>query len=537
MTWFYKLSVKIKIYCIAAAAILGFIVYFVSNYTMSSSQGQLVGQIQTKTFPLLQIAERSKVRLERIQEMLASAVSADEMDILNNADTQRSEMLDDLKKASELDPEGLASQVSSSFSDYYGIAHSISKSMLDGSADFSSLGSKTEKMTAALGNTSELLEQFREENNNTFNNTVIEAKALSDKMLINGITIGAIMFFFIFVISVIVSRTICRSIEEVVRSLKDIAQDNGDLTVRLETRAEDEIGELVYWFNEFVAKLRGVIGKVVNAAGPLDDLSGQLNNLMDHVNSNIESQRLSAETSKDAVDRMQESMDSIVSDASAAVDCAQDANSEADQGQSIVGQTVDAIKTLSGGVSEAAEVIRKLESDTDQVRSVLSVIKGIADQTNLLALNAAIEAARAGEQGRGFAVVADEVRSLASKTQESTEEINVTINTLISASQEAVTVMEKGTEQAQTSVSNSEQAGESLVKISEVVSSIHEMNNRISDAVSSQQRVSSEIVTSVGDILTQTQETANKSASLGSLANELNEVASEMAQITQQFKI
>ena len=197
MTWFYKLSVKIKIYCIAAAAILGFIVYFVSNYTMSSSQGQLVGQIQTKTFPLLQIAERSKVRLERIQEMLASAVSADEMDILSNADTQKSEMLDDLKKASELDPEGLASQVSSSFSDYYGIAHSISKSMLDGSADFSSLGAKTEKMTTALGNTSELLEQFREENNNTFNNTVIEAKALSDKMLINGITIGAIMFFFI----------------------------------------------------------------------------------------------------------------------------------------------------------------------------------------------------------------------------------------------------------------------------------------------------------------------------------------------------
>ncbi|GAA3915181.1 methyl-accepting chemotaxis protein [Litoribacillus peritrichatus] len=537
MVWFYKLSVKVKIYFIALAAIVGFTIYFLANYGMSSSQGRLVGEIQTTSFPLLQIAERSKVRLERIQEMLASAVSADEMDMLKNADLQKSEMLADLEEANSLDPEGLADDLATAFSNYYQTAHGISKTMLDGSADFSSLGAKTEEMTSKLEKTSELLEEFRQANNTTFNNMVTEAKALSDKMLITGLTIGVVMFFFILLISVIVSRTICSSIQEVVTSLKDIAQDNGDLTVQLKTNAEDEIGELVHWFNEFVAKLRGVIGKVVNAAGPLNELSGQLNDLMNHVNTSIESQRLSAENSKNAVDRMQDSMNSIVSDASAAVDCAQDANSEADQGQNIVGQTVDAIKTLSGGVSEAAEVIRKLEADTDQVRSVLSVIKGIADQTNLLALNAAIEAARAGEQGRGFAVVADEVRSLASKTQESTEEINVTINTLISASQEAVTVMEKGTEQAQTSVSNSELAGASLVKISDAVSSIHEMNNRISEAVSSQQQVSSEIVSSVGDILSQTQETSNKSASLGSLANELNDVASEMAQITRQFKI
>ncbi|GLQ32422.1 methyl-accepting chemotaxis protein [Litoribrevibacter albus] len=537
MQWFYKLSVKIKIYLIAFAAIVGFVVYFVANYMMASSQGVLVGQIQEKSFPLLQIAERSKVRLERIQEMLASAVSAGETDILDNANQQKQQLLDDLKEAQKLDPEGLANQISATFSQYYKTAHSISASMIDGSADFSALSSQTENMTTLLQKTSELLDQFRDSNNDAFISMVDEAKALSDKMLLAGVTIGVITFFFILVISMFISRSLCNSINEVVSSLKDIAQENGDLTVQLSTRSEDEIGHLVHWFNLFVAKLRGVIGQVVNAAGPLNELSGQLNSLMEHVNQSIESQRQSAESSKNAVDMMQESMNSIVHDTGAGVECAQDANSEAKQGQQVVGQTVDAIRTLATGVAEASEVIRKLEADTDQVRNVLGVIKGIADQTNLLALNAAIEAARAGEQGRGFAVVADEVRSLASKTQESTEEINVTINNLISASKEAVSVMEKGTEQAQVSVSNSEQAGQSLEKISEAVQSINEMNHRISDAVSSQQKLSADIVHSVGNILVQTEETADKSSSLGSLASELNEVSGEMAKITQQFKI
>jgi len=537
MQWFYKLSVKTKIYFIAFSAIAGFIIYFLSNFMMASSQGELVGKIQDKSFPLLQIAERSKVRLERIQEMMASSVSAGESEMLDSANEQRNEMLADLKEAQQLDPEGVANQISSAFSDYYQVAYSISASMIDGTADFSQLASKSDGMTSKLNKTSKLLDQFRDVNSTAFENMVAEAKALSDNMVITGLTIGGVMFIAIIVISVAISNSICNSINEVVRSLKNIAQEDGDLTVQLRTRSEDEIGDLVHWFNQFVAKLRGVIGKVVNAAGPLNELSSQLNDLMEHVNKNIESQRNSAESSKSAVDRMQESMVSIVNDTSAGVECAQDASDEADQGQKVVGQTVDAIRTLATGVSDAAEVIRKLEADTDQVRNVLEVIKGIADQTNLLALNAAIEAARAGEQGRGFAVVADEVRSLASKTQESTEEINITINNLISASKEAVTVMDKGTEQAQVSVSNSELAGQSLEKISGAVSSINEMNHRISNAVSDQQQLSSGIVSSVGNILAQTEETADKSSSLGSLASELNSVSIEMTNITQQFKI
>jgi methyl-accepting chemotaxis protein len=413
----------------------------------------------------------------------------------------------------------------------------MSKSMLDGSADFSQMANLTQKMTAQLNETSELLQNFSQANRQQFDALIYRAEEVGQDMFIQGIVIGLITFGVIAFFSVWISRSISNSIKEVVRSLRDIAQENGDLTVSLTTESQDEVGELVHWFNEFVAKLRGVIGKVVNSAGPLHELSGQLNHLMNQVNDNLEHQRRSAQSSKDSVDRMQSSMESIVQDAASAVESADEANKESQQGQTVVNNTMASIRSLSDGVSDAAAVIRKLEADTDQVRSVLEVIKGIADQTNLLALNAAIEAARAGEQGRGFAVVADEVRALASKTQESTEVISGTIGNLISASQNAVAVMDTGTSQAASGVENSEKAGEALVNISEVISSIQSMNQRISEAVNVQQQVSEDIVNSVADILQQSNETADEAASLGRLASVLNQVSVEMNNITSQFKI
>ena len=537
MAWYYKLSIQYKIYLLAIVAFIGFSGYFVNNQIMSSKQSSIIRQIEAVSFPLLQYSERSIVRFERIQEMLASAVSSDEEEILNNAQTQKNEMLKDLNAAQELDPEGKASEVIKSFETYFQLAYGISKSMLDGTADFSKLGSMTNEMTGHLNKTAELLEILDKENRDQFNARINDAEQIGSDMFYSGVQIGLVTFVVIVFFSVLVSRTISGNIEDVVESLKGIAQEDGDLTVKLTTKSNDEIGELVYWFNEFVAKLRGVIGKVVNAAGPLQELSGQMNELMNQVNSNLENQRHSAQSSKDAVDRMQTSMDSIVEDAASAVESATETRDESAKGQDVVNQSMTSIRNLSDGVADAAEVIRKLESDTDEVRGVLESIKGIADQTNLLALNAAIEAARAGEQGRGFAVVADEVRSLASKTQESTEVISDTIGKLITASQNAVSVMDKGTDQAKSGVENSEKAGETLSNISSAINSIQDKNQRISEAVNVQQQVSQDIVQSVADILEQTNETADEADSLGRLSAELNEVSVEMNQITSQFKI
>ena len=180
-----------------------------------------------------------------------------------------------------------------------------------------------------------------------------------------------------------------------VRSLKDIAQENGDLTVRIETKSEDEIGELVYWFNQFMDKLQGVVRDVVEASLPLSNLAQNLRGVTEETQRTIDVQQKSATNAKRAVDTMSGSVDGVAHSAAQAASDANEATTAASEGRQIVQQTVTSIQQLAENVRETADVIARLESDSNKVGSVLDVIKGIAEQTNLLALNAAIEAARA----------------------------------------------------------------------------------------------------------------------------------------------
>lgn len=537
MDWFLSLKIQTKIYLIVFTALIGFTIYFSVNLSLVNSQKQTIQDIKNQFFPLLQLSERSLVGLNQIKETMTSAVSAGELKMLARAKEQKEKLLEDLNLAAELDPNGVASEAIIAVNDYFDVSYEVSVGMTNGTIDFSKLEDQTNAIASSWERASELLKQLRETTQARFVSTITTAESRGERMVMLGILIAVPTLCFIFFISYFIGKNISSSLNEVVASLRDIAQENGDLTVRIETKSKDEIGQLVHWFNEFVAKLRVVIGGVVKSADPLSNLSSQLHELLNQVNGNLEHQKRSAETSKKAVELMQASINGIVIDTNQAVENANTANDESNQGQLVVGTTVEVIKSLSDAVLNASQVIRKLEADTDQVRNVIDVIKGIADQTNLLALNAAIEAARAGEQGRGFAVVADEVRSLASKTQESTEEINVTINNLISASQNAVKVMEEGTQQAESGVSNSEQAGESLTKISLVINTINEINHRISQAVNEQKTLSEDIVESVGVILQQAHQTASEAATLEKLASDLNSVSSNMTSLTKQFKI
>jgi methyl-accepting chemotaxis protein len=194
------------------------------------------------------------------------------------------------------------------------------------------------------------------------------------------------------------------------------------------------------------------------------------------------------------------------------------------------------IQSLASRVEETAVVIKKLEQDSNQVGVVLDVIKGIAEQTNLLALNAAIEAARAGEQGRGFAVVADEVRTLASRTQQSTEEIQATIEQLQDAARSAVSVMAKGTEQATISVDEANKAGSSLNAITETISRITRMNDQIANSTGEQQKVADMISSNVDEINNRTEDTTTSSEQLTVVSGELEQLSKDFNRIMQQFK-
>jgi methyl-accepting chemotaxis protein len=269
----------------------------------------------------------------------------------------------------------------------------------------------------------------------------------------------------------------------------------------------------------------------------LASVSADLGSLTNETSQITERQSLAAEQVSGVVEEMVGSVKAVSLNASSAAKAAQEADSTAKQGRAIVNETVKSINSLAGEVERASEVIRQLESDTANVGSILDVIKGIAEQTNLLALNAAIEAARAGEQGRGFAVVADEVRTLASRTQDSTQEIQTVIEQLQAAARSAVDVMSSSKERAQTSVNQAAKTDESLQAITEKVESITAMNNQIAAATDRQEKAAYSIKENVVGIR-ETSEIAMASMQKVEAASKaLTDISRTLQTVTDQFKV
>jgi len=237
----------------------------------------------------------------------------------------------------------------------------------------------------------------------------------------------------------------------------------------------------------------------------------------------------------EAVSSMTAAVHDASQNAATAALAAKDASREADSGQQVVDSVTSSIHSLAGEVERAATAIQKLESDTESIGAILEVIRGIADQTNLLALNAAIEAARAGEQGRGFAVVADEVRTLAQRTQEATKEINDMIARLQDGSKNAVHVMAQGRRQAELSVEQAGKAGESLKAITHAVGSISQMNEQIAAAVEQQTAAAESINQNLRGITEATTKGSRRSQELGRLKQEIEGTAQELERIINRY--
>ncbi|MGD8593954.1 MAG: methyl-accepting chemotaxis protein, partial [Gammaproteobacteria bacterium] len=227
----------------------------------------------------------------------------------------------------------------------------------------------------------------------------------------------------------------------------------------------------------------------------------------------------------------------VARNATEAANAASHSDEEAQKGQAVVDRTINAIDALASEVDRAANVIHRLEQDSDQIGTVLDVIKGIAEQTNLLALNAAIEAARAGEQGRGFAVVADEVRTLASRTQQSTAEIQQMIERLQAGAQEAVSVMDDSRSRAADSVSSAQSAGQSLQSITGSVASITDMNTQIAAAADEQSAVAEEVNKNIVNINHAAERAADGAKQTSAASNALAGLAQDLQALVGQFKV
>ena len=539
MNFLKKMPIATKIFLIPGIAALSFIIYLLITVYTALNNGATLEKVQKVQFPALQLSASTLVDMQKVRDTLASAVTTGDQDTLTMAQELAEEAKSGLNQIASISPEFRSeiSRISSGFDNYFDVAYDVSQSMVNGTADFSRLGELSAQMNQSYDGAIAAMSQFRDAQQAAFEEAFKNTDSANTSLISTGVILAVVVTILLFGTAVPIVRGIKQSIDDVVRSLKDIAQENGDLTVRIETKSEDEIGELVYWFDQFMDKLQGVVRDVVEASLPLSNLAQNLRGVTEETQRTIDVQQKSATNAKRAVDTMSGSVDGVAHSAAQAASDANKATTAASEGRQIVQQTVTSIQQLAENVRETADVIARLESDSNKVGSVLDVIKGIAEQTNLLALNAAIEAARAGEQGRGFAVVADEVRTLASRTQQSTEEIQSTIEQLQNAAHSAVEVMSRGTEQATSSVETANKAGSSLETITSTIGRINQMNEQIAHNTEDQRTVAVDIVRHVDEIHERTEQTASRSGELGSMCNELADLAQHLESIAKQFRV
>ena len=360
-----------------------------------------------------------------------------------------------------------------------------------------------------------------------------ESRSSLTTMLIIGVLIAVAGLLAIWLIS----RRITRPLRDMVVMLDNIGQGEGDLTQRLHIDSRNELGQIATGFNTFLTRLQGMISEVVGSVQKVSDASEHTADIAIRTDKGVQTQLAEIELVATAVHEMTATAQDVARNATQAAEAASHADRAANQGRHIVQDTGATITELAGEIGRAVDVVQTLARDSENIDAILVTIRSIAEQTNLLALNAAIEAARAGEQGRGFAVVADEVRNLAQKTQQATGEIQQMIQQLQNGTRDVVQVMEQSQSRTQRSVEQADAAAEALQAITQAVSLINDMNNQIASAAEEQSAVAEDINRTVTNIGQVAQDVAGGAEEASQASAGLTRLAEQQRRLINQFKV
>lgn len=337
------------------------------------------------------------------------------------------------------------------------------------------------------------------------------------------------------VFAIMITRGIVNPLGLLVRQANRIAE--GDLSQDIKHQRQDELGQLMDQMQHMTLNLRQLVGELHQSATHIASSAEELSSVSEQSRSGVNQQRMELEQVSTAMNEMAATVQEVARHAETAFGSARTADGEASDGDQKVTLTISQIGKLSDDIRESLQTINQLEAESLNIGSILDVIKGVAEQTNLLALNAAIEAARAGEQGRGFAVVADEVRALAQRTQQATSEIETLILGLQKKAQESVTMMEESTAMAQETVTIANEAGASIHAITRSVSDIQQMNSQIATAAEEQSTVAEEINRSVFSIREVSDHSAASTEQTAASSAELARQGSELQRLISRFQL
>ncbi|MDG9925916.1 MULTISPECIES: methyl-accepting chemotaxis protein [unclassified Pseudomonas] len=537
-----NLSLTLKLSLLPAVALLGLLLFVGYTSMQLSANDARLDTLETHSFPTLEKADAVNFQFSRLPGLLNSAVAAGELSTLDEARQVLAEIAKlqqalqpltgaNSERAGELDAWRQA------IGRYADNALSSSEQLIKGSAGFEDLRPNLDRMASDLAAAQKLGETFRAHAYEDFQSTLGQARTDNAETTRVGFILTALLVALVGLGAWVIIRGIMGNVHGVIDSLKAIARGDGDLTRRVNVDSRDEIGEMIQLFNGFLDKLQGTIRQTIDAASPLGQMSQELYRLTQDATQNARSQQGHTDSIGRDIQTMTSSIQEVAQRSQQASEGAGAASRQADTARASIGSLSSSISDLGSSVMGAVQAMEQLEEETQQVGSVLTVIRSIAEQTNLLALNAAIEAARAGEQGRGFAVVADEVRNLAQKTAASTAEIQQIIQRLQNSANGVLNVMTANGEKAQNSIERSVEATRMLESIAVAVGQIDQLNAGIAQLTQEQIGLSSSIQQETQVLQQDAQATAHGADATARLGEQLVSTGDHLRAATAQFRV
>ena len=496
-------------------------------------------QLGEEMIPILNAGHELKLSVVQVQQWLTDISATRGLDGLNDGfdeatnNAQRFKEL--VAQLVELDPQHRAGYEAllPTFDAYYQVGQKMAQAYVDeGPAGGNLKMAEFDGVAAAISEqVDEMLQGITERSDGLLEGQSDNLSSMQGVVFGSQLVLIALVTFIFFIL-----YSALRLLPLVAAELKRVAQGDLSGTTRI-AKNRDEIGMLCEGLSSMKNQLKELLSQVSGTSNDLALQAEQMTAVTEQTRSAIDRQQVDIDQLATAMNQMSATSGEVAQNANLTSSSARDANEQAHLGRTVVQESISSIRSLAKDVSDAGAVIHQRDQQGEAIGSILDVIRGIADQTNLLALNAAIEAARAGEQGRGFAVVADEVRTLASRTQQSTQEIQTMIEHLQQGTRSAVAVMEQGREKSEQSVEHVVQAGERLGTITGSIESINDMNRQIATAAEEQSQVAEEMSHSITDISHVSEETSQGAQLTADASQQLAALSMQLQTLVGRFKV